>query len=215
MAARRSRQPNFNKLKSADTTKDYMKQKYKVGNPKKAPGTMPKSTKAILKNMARPLSHESVVVFRTKNPKITDPSMGVRQYTRKGGLLKKPPPPAGYGKKPPKPPANRMTRRGKINKEIFDAMNPDGPTNPTRRGTRLANKALRTPTERALARATARATAGVAIGGALLAYDAYKALDAYSKTSGPEKQMAKYKSKGGFSHMTSNPNKRGKQGLDY
>ena len=106
-------------------------------------------------------------------------------------------------------------RRRKISREIFDAMNPDGPINPTRRGTRLANKALRTPTERALARATARATAGVAIGGALLAYDAYKALDAYSKTSGPAKQMAKYKSKGGFSHMTSNPKKRGKQGLDF
>jgi len=27
--------------------------------------------------------------------------------------------------------------------------------------------------------------------------------------------MAKYKAQGGFSHMTSNPNKRGKQGLDY
>ena len=125
------------------------------------------------------------------------------------------PKPPGYGKTPPKPPASRMTRRAKINKEIFDAMNPDGPTNPTRRGTRLANKALRTPTERALARATARATAGVAIGGALLAYDAYKAIDAYSKTSGPKKQMAKYKAKGGFSHMNSNPNKRGKSGVDY
>ena len=114
-----------------------------------------------------------------------------------------------------KKPTRMMSRRAKINKEIFDAMNPDGPLNPTRRGTRLANKALRTPTERALARATARATAGVAIGGALLAYDAYKAIDAYSKTSGPKKQMAKYKAKGGFSHMTSNPNIRGKQGVDY
>lgn len=54
-----------------------------------------------------------------------------------------------------------------------------------------------------------------AAGVALAAYDAYKALDAYSKTSGPKKQMAKYQSQGGFSHMTSNPKNRGKQGLDF
>jgi len=67
----------------------------------------------------------------------------------------------------------------------------------------------------AASRALARATVGTTLGAVALAYDAYKALDAYSKTSGPKKQMAKYQSKGGFSHMTSNPKKRGKQGLDF
>lgn len=92
------------------------------------------------------------------------------------------------------------------------------PTEQVARGTQVRNnmRALRrlqnTPAAK-LARGLGRAAGPVS--GALLAYDAYKAIDAYSKTSGPEKQMAKYKAKGGFSHMTSNPNKRGKQGLDY
>ena len=85
----------------------------------------------------------------------------------------------------------------------------------TRAGKALQAANLSGMSHPAASRALARATAGVTIGGALLAYDAYKALDKYSKTSGPEKQMAKYKAKGGFSHMTSNPKKRGKQGLDY
>lgn len=85
----------------------------------------------------------------------------------------------------------------------------------TRAGKALQTANLAGMSHPAASRALARATAGVTIGGALLAYDAYKAIDAYSKTSGPEKQMAKYKAKGGFSHMTSNPNKRGKQGVDY
>ena len=67
----------------------------------------------------------------------------------------------------------------------------------------------------AASRALARATLGTTLGAAALAYDAYKALDAYSKTSGPKKQMAKYQSQGGFSHMTSNPKNRGKQGIDF
>jgi len=165
--------------------------------------------------MAKRIKHGfGTTTFRVKNPTYAKhgDSMGVLQHTRNKGMMR--------NKKPTrmmrtKKPTRMMSRRALINKEIFDAMNPAGPTNPTRRGTRLANKALRTPTERALARATARATAGVAIGGALLAYDAYKAIDAYSKTSGPKKQMAKYKAQGGFSHMTSNPNKRGKSGIEY
>lgn len=113
-----------------------------------------------------------------------------------------PPNPPGFGKTPPKAPrgsiqrarqAVPLTRAGKA----LQAANLSGLSHP------------------AASRALARATAGLTIGGAILAYDAYKALDAYSKTSGPEKQMAKYKAKGGFSHMTSNPKKRGKQGLDF
>jgi len=85
----------------------------------------------------------------------------------------------------------------------------------TRAGKALQAANLSGMSHPAASRALARATLGTTLGAAALAYDAYKSLDAYSKTSGPEKQMAKYKAKGGFSHMTSNPNKRGKQGLDY
>ena len=92
------------------------------------------------------------------------------------------------------------------------------PTDPVARRTQVRNNAralsrLQNSPAAKLARGLGRAAGPVS--GALLAYDAYKSLDAYSKTSGPEKQMAKYKAQGGFSHMTSNPNKRGKQGLDY
>lgn len=82
----------------------------------------------------------------------------------------------------------------------------------------LAGK-MATPmkTAKTLNRAATRTLGRIAgpAGVALAAYDAYKALDAYSKTSGPSKQMAKYQSQGGFSHMTSNPKNRGKQGLDF
>lgn len=53
------------------------------------------------------------------------------------------------------------------------------------------------------------------VGVALAAYDAVKAIDKYSNSAMAKSQMAKYKQQGGFSHMTSNPNKRGKEGVDW
>lgn len=53
------------------------------------------------------------------------------------------------------------------------------------------------------------------VGVALTAYDAIKAIDKYSNSAMAKSQMAKYKQQGGFSHMTSNPNKRGKEGIDW
>ena len=233
--ARRSRQPDFDKLKSADTTKDYMKRKYKVSKPQKAPSTYSKSTKSILKNMARPLSHESVVVFRTKNPKITDPSMGVRQYTRSGARLKQPPGLTNTTKL-------AKAQQARRNRLIMDAMNPDGPVNPTRRGTRLANKqldraygrqprgsaararALRPMTRAgkalqaanmsglshpAASRAIARRAVGGVAGVGLLAAEAlYKG---YKRATGPSGKAFH----GQFVDYTSKPTNRGKRGVNY
>ena len=150
------------------------------------------------------------------------PRQAPKAPTNKPTVYRKPPSapkPPGYGKTPPKPPAG--TGKG--------MMRTARTAKPGRRGsytTPNTNRMMRTKPPAGMARASrasgklaskalARATAGVVLGGALLAHDVYKAIDAYSKTSGPKKQMAKYKAKGGFSHMTSNPNKRGKEGVDY
>lgn len=117
-----------------------------------------------------------------------------------------------------------QARRYKINKEIFDAMNPDGPTNPTRRGTRLANKRLnqaygnvnnppRTRMTKTLMKSSAKAlrasralnVAGLGLYAAEGIYKGYK-----RATSPGGKEFH-----GQFVDYTSKPTNRGKRGVNY
>ena len=98
--------------------------------------------------------------------------------------------------------AGLSTAAGKANKSIYQTR------------VQAANFA-RVPLAPKTMNYAARALGGYAAGAALLGGVAINKLNKYAKTSGPGRQMAKYKAKGGFSHMTSNPSKRGKEGVDY
>ena len=128
--------------------------------------------------------------------------------------------PKPKGMMKPKPSTfNKYTTRK--NKEILDAMNPDGPTNPTRRGTRLANKRLnqaygkipRTRMTRTLMKSPAKALkASRALNVAGLGLYAAEAIyKGYKRATSPGGKAFH----GQFVDYTSKPTNRGKRGVNY